>query len=121
MTNLMFSRQYLENNRKGLKEFGHRIGIAPMPLQTQLKQLAAMMCFDTYQRLPRIKAPTLIMTGDRDYMAVPRNAAILARRIPDAQLVKLEGCGHAFIAEAEQQTFRYMLNFLDPVEAGLSL
>ncbi len=83
-----------------------------MPLNIQLKQMAAILRFDTYHRLPSIQAPTLVMTGTRDYMAVPRNSYILARRIPGAQLVKLEGCGHAFIEEAEAQTVRHILAFL---------
>jgi pimeloyl-ACP methyl ester carboxylesterase len=87
--------------------------IAPMPLKTQLKQLAAMACFDTYHRLPRLRVPTLVMTGTQDHMAVPRNSSILARRIPGAQLVTLEGCGHAFIAEAEEQTCQHISDFID--------
>ena len=113
MTNLLFSQEFLNHNREALKNFGRRAQLAPMPLKTQLKQLAAMLCFDTYRRLPRVKVPTLVMTGTRDYMAVPRNSNILARRIPGARLVKLEGCGHAFIAEAEEQTVRHISTFLD--------
>ncbi|MEE4264018.1 MAG: alpha/beta hydrolase [Desulfobacteraceae bacterium] len=112
MTNLLFSQEFLNQNQEVLKDFGRRAQFLPMPLEIQLKQIGAMLCFDSYRRLPRIQAPTLVMTGTRDYMAVPRNADILARRIPGARLVKLDGCGHAFIAEAEEQTGRHMLDFL---------
>jgi pimeloyl-ACP methyl ester carboxylesterase len=84
-----------------------------MPLGIQIKQIAAMLCFDSYRRLPRLQMPTLVMTGTRDYMAVPRNADILARRIPGAHLVKLEGCGHVYIAEAKEETAQHMLSFLN--------
>jgi pimeloyl-ACP methyl ester carboxylesterase len=112
LTNLMFSPEYLNRNREALRRFGQRSRIAPMPIRIQLKQIAAMLGFDTYERLPRLQAPTLVMTGTRDYMAVPRNSEILARRIPGARLVKLEGCGHAFIAEAEEETACYISDFL---------
>jgi len=113
ITNLLFSQEFLDHNRGALKAFAQRMRIAPMPNKIQLKQMAAMLCFDSYRRLPGLLAPTLIMTGSRDYMALPRNSDILARRIPGSQLVRLEGCGHAFIAEAEEQTARYILAFLD--------
>jgi pimeloyl-ACP methyl ester carboxylesterase len=112
LTNLMFSPEYLSRNGEALRRFGQRSRIAPMPIRIQLKQIAAMLDFDTYERLPRLQAPTLVMTGTRDYMAVPRNADILARRIPGARLVKLDGCGHAFIAEAEEETARHISDFL---------
>jgi pimeloyl-ACP methyl ester carboxylesterase len=113
LTNLMFSPEYLSRDGEALRRFGQRSRIAPMPIRIQLKQIAAMLGFDTYDRLPRLQAPTLVMTGTRDFMAVPRNADILARRIPGARLVKLEDCGHAFIAEAEDQTVRHISSFLD--------
>jgi 3-oxoadipate enol-lactonase len=113
MTNLLFSKEFLSHHRDKLRSFGQRANIAPMPTSIQLKQIAAMLCFDTFIRLPRLQRPTLVMTGTRDHMAVPRNSNILARRIPNAQLVKLEGCGHAFIAEAEEQTASYILAFLN--------
>jgi pimeloyl-ACP methyl ester carboxylesterase len=112
MTNLLFSQEFLNNHREELKSFGQRASIAPMPTSIQLKQIAAMLCFDTFIRLPRLQNPTLVMTGTQDYMAVPRNSTILARRIPGARLVKLQGCGHAFIAEAEAQTAGHILDFL---------
>lgn len=71
-----------------------------------------MLGFDAYGRLPDIKAPTLVMTGTLDFMVVPRNADILARRIPQARLETLAGCGHAFIAEAEEAVIGRIIDFL---------
>jgi pimeloyl-ACP methyl ester carboxylesterase len=44
--------------------------------------------------LPRIKSPTLLVWGEHDH-DVPRSAAqVMARSIPDAQLVVFENAGH---------------------------
>ena len=112
MTNLLFSQKFLNQHPEILTEFGRRTRLAPMPFSTQVKQIAAMLCFDSYRRLPQLQMPTLVMTGTRDYMAEPRNADILARRIHRAEVVRLEGRGHAFIAEAEEETARQILAFL---------
>jgi len=45
-------------------------------------------------RQQRIHARTLILHGEADRVVDPRNAALLARRIADADLVMLPGLGH---------------------------
>jgi len=47
---------------------------------------------DTLARLPGIAAPTLVLAGEHD--ANRAQAELLARAIPDARLVVLEGAGH---------------------------
>jgi len=60
-------------------------------------QLGAVMnSHDTYDRLPQIQAPTLVLTGNRDVLIPPENSRILAERIPNAQLHEIEGAGHVF-------------------------
>ena len=46
------------------------------------------------ERLARIAAPTLLLWGDRDTAVSRRQVDVLARAIPDAGLVVLEGAGH---------------------------
>ncbi len=50
-------------------------------------------------RQKEIKARTLILHGDADTVVDPRNAALLAGRIPDATLVMLPNLGHMFFWE----------------------
>jgi pimeloyl-ACP methyl ester carboxylesterase len=54
--------------------------------------------FDISGRLNRIRVPTLILAGDRDVLVTPRSSAELAEGITDAQLKRLQRCGHlAFV------------------------
>ena len=50
-------------------------------------------------RQARIQARTLIMHGDADAVVDPRNARLLAERIPDARLVLFAGLGHLLFWE----------------------
>jgi proline iminopeptidase len=45
-------------------------------------------------RLGRIKAPTLVLAGREDFLFPPEHQAILADRIPNAQLEIIERAGH---------------------------
>jgi len=50
-------------------------------------------------RQARIRAPTLVLHGDADTVVDPRNARLLAGRIPVADLVIFPGLGHLFFWE----------------------
>jgi pimeloyl-ACP methyl ester carboxylesterase len=52
------------------------------------------------RRLPRIKAPTLVVTSDRDAIVPAAHGPAWQRLIPGAQLATLPGTGH--LAELEQ-------------------
>jgi len=66
--------------------------------RTVTRQLAAEAAFaaspHVYDALPRLGLPVLIVQGCQDVVTNPRNAEILAARIPNARLVRFEGAGH---------------------------
>lgn len=49
---------------------------------------------DLRDRLPLIKAPTLLIWGENDTATPLRDAKLMERLIPDAGLVAFPGCGH---------------------------
>ena len=70
------------------------------------------MGYDAYDRLPQIKAPTLVITGTADRMVPFENSRLLASRIPNAELVILENVGHGFFIEAAEEADKAILDFL---------
>jgi 3-oxoadipate enol-lactonase len=66
---------------------------------------------DTYDRLPQIKAPTMIIHGDADRILNVENARILAARIPHAELVIFKDAGHALL-EVNKECNKTILDFL---------
>src|SRR2546428_673715 len=67
-------------------------------------QVLAVARHDTLDRLARIRAPTLVLTGSADKLVPPVNSEVLARNIPGARLVLLRGAGHVFPLEREAET-----------------
>ncbi|MBX3229170.1 MAG: alpha/beta fold hydrolase [Labilithrix sp.] len=76
-------------------------------------QLAAVASHDAAARLPGIRAPTLVLTGDLDRVIPPGNARLLADAIPGARLVMLEGIGHMFWIEAAAEAEAAIRALLD--------
>ncbi len=78
-------------------------------------QLRAATSVNTLDRLDRIQAPTLVMTGSGDRVIDPAASRVLASRIPNARLLVIEGASHAFGIEMSVQFNKAVLDFLaDP-------
>ena len=81
-------------------------------MEAILGQVQAVMGHRTTDRLHRIAAPTLVMTGDADLLVPPANSDVLARHIPGARLVKVPGGSHGFNFETPDVFNRHVLDFL---------
>ena len=84
----------------------------PVDFTGYTRQMEAVGTHDTYDRLPEIKMPTLVIAGDKDRLIPIENSRIIASRIPGAELVILEGMGHGFYTEARDETARILIDFM---------
>ncbi len=75
------------------------------------RQLNAVYGFDAFDRLPLIRAKTLVLTGDEDVLIPPGNSTMIAERIPNARLVELPQAGHLFFIEQADQVNRLLIEF----------
>lgn len=90
-----------------------RIGAAqPKHPEGGRRQWEAMQGFDSFDRLPSIRVPTLVLHGTEDLAVSPENAKILAERIPGAELVLLEGAGHLYHSEQAAEADAAVLDFV---------
>ena len=107
-------RELIDSNPDLIKEIITKALESPRPVtpQSGMRQVEAILGHNTYDRLPEIKAPTLIIHGDADRMSPVGNARILASRIPKAKLAILKKMGHGFMIEAFDESNRIMLEFL---------
>lgn len=112
-----YSPSYLHAHRDDTERQMHREIAHPTPLHAADLQLQAIVDFDSYDRLPQITAPTLVLTGSADALVPPQNAAILARRIPNARLQVLDGPGHRVFWEAPEETADLVTEHLGRTEA----
>jgi 3-oxoadipate enol-lactonase len=76
----------------------YRLECAP-PLEVWRAQLDAALAFDSFERLPDIAAPTLVLHGTADTVIDARNGELLAERIPEARLHLVPGRGHLLVWE----------------------
>ena len=70
-------------------EFPH-----PQPIEGFHRQLDTWSRHDTWDRLPGIAVPTLVVAGDEDRITPPRMGRVVAERIPGAEFVLLSGEAH---------------------------
>jgi 3-oxoadipate enol-lactonase len=75
-------------------------------------QIAAVLGHDTRDRLGRITAPTLVVTGDSDQVIPAASSRPVADGIPGARLHVIEGAGHLFFLEAPDETLALFEGFL---------
>ena len=80
--------------------------------QGYLGQMNAIRRHSTLDRLGSILAPTLVITGTEDRLVLPHCSDVIASRIPNAKLVRIEHGGHAFFVEKRNTFNKEVLDFL---------
>lgn len=68
--------------------------------------------FDFVPQLKKIKAPTLVLAGDRDWICDPEESKIIAKNIPNAKLKIFKNCGHAIANDAQKEYLKSIKTFL---------
>ena len=106
----LWSQEFIDKNPEAVEMYVDITAKYPTPIHGFACQAQAVAFHDTYERLPQIKAPTLVIVGDADRIIPAENSSILASRIPNAELVVLENAGHDFFIDAEAP--RIILDFL---------
>lgn len=84
-----------------------RVGTVPYR-----EQMEAVVGHTTAERLHLVRSPTLVITGSEDRIVSPKASEVIARRIPNAKLVVVEGGSHAFSIEMRGRFNREVLDFL---------
>lgn len=89
-------------------------------VEGHLRQIEAVQGYKTVDRLHRVTAPTLVMTGSEDKLLPPKYSEQIASLIPDARLVKVEGGSHALNIEMRSRFNKEVLGFLqgDSIRQG---
>jgi 3-oxoadipate enol-lactonase len=75
-------------------------------------QIAAVLAHDSYDRLPGLVQPTLILTGDSDSVIPAASSDVLHERIPGSRLEVVAGAGHLFFLERPEESLRLLNEFL---------
>ena len=108
----LWNEDFLAKHPEAVKRYVATTTRYPTPIHGYMCQANFMLTHDTYDRLPQIKAPSLVMCGARDRLIPPENSKILASRIPGAELVIFERAGHGFISDTADESSDKIVRFL---------
>ncbi|MGZ5090222.1 MAG: alpha/beta fold hydrolase [Burkholderiales bacterium] len=87
------------------------------PVEVSMARIDALLKFDQRSRLGCIKAPTLIIASNNDYITPSYYAQSLAQNIPGSRLEMVDGGGHSLSKTRPKVFNTVVLDFLRP--AGL--
>jgi 3-oxoadipate enol-lactonase len=100
-------------SRLGGLERAERI-MAGVPPGTYRRAVALLTTFDRRALLPQIRIPTLLLAGADDRTAPPSAMQRMAQRIPGAEYVVLDGCGHLGPMDQPDEFNAALESFLEP-------
>lgn len=86
--------------------------MSTVPPETYRKAVALLTTFDRRALLPEIRVPTLLIAGSDDKTAPASVIQRMAARIPGAEFVVLEGCGHLGPMDQPEAFNAALLGFL---------
>lgn len=66
----------------------------------------------SYDRLPQVRCPALVIAGADDVVIPPENSRILAGRIPGARLELVPGAGHGLQYQCPEELAKSIIRFL---------
>lgn len=90
----------------------HDMMLAPGVRTALLERMRQTRNSDPVVRLQSIKAPTLLIWGEKDAFIPVSNAQDYLKAMPQAKLVTLPGVGHVLHEEAPQASVQAVLGFL---------
>jgi pimeloyl-ACP methyl ester carboxylesterase len=108
----LWTQEFIDKNPEAVELYVAITSKYPTPIHGYACQAQAMMGHDTYERLPQIAVPTLVIAGSADRLIPAENSRVLASRISNAELVILENAGHGFFGDAAAESTRIILDFL---------
>jgi len=80
--------------------------------EAYVAQLQGILGWESYDRLPEIHSPTLVIHGESDRLVPPGNGNIIAERIPGAKLIYLANASHIFTTDQPEAARKTILEFL---------
>jgi len=115
---LLYSAEFIARKREELIARSLTEAELRPPLHAYARQVQAALRHNTYDRLPQIRCPTLVISGSDDKVMPAENSSILAERIPNAELAVLPKAGHGYLVECAEESNAIVLDFLRRHRSG---
>lgn len=109
----LYPPDYVNEHDAEIDEERRRNAVAAPPVEVSVGRINGLLAFDRRAGLAGIKAPTLIIASEDDYITPCYHARALARAIPGARLEILSGGGHSISKTRTAEFNRLVLDFLE--------
>jgi pimeloyl-ACP methyl ester carboxylesterase len=106
---LFLSPAWIETHLEIVKEM---LQASPIPEYARILHYQASEGHDSWDLVPTISTPTLVIHGSEDQMNSTANAFLLAERIPGAELYIIKGGRHGYTLEFREEASRVVNSFL---------
>lgn len=110
---LGYNREYIEDNIESIQTTLQMLSEDPDSLRGYLGQSRACEMHDTRDMLNRIRARTLVMYGENDFITSAKRSVELGELIPDSVVRAFEGVGHGFWRERQKEVDSLVMDFLN--------
>src|SRR5215207_5763578 len=91
--------------------------IAACPKAASQEAVTALVGLDMTDELPKIRVPTLVLSGTADVIAPPAQGQRIAELIPDARLEVFKGAGHMLMLERTDEVNALITEFANDLRA----
>ncbi|MGH2587722.1 MAG: alpha/beta fold hydrolase, partial [Dehalococcoidia bacterium] len=112
-----YTPEFIAASQEYLEAAMERALANPTPLATRTSQMQAIIAWNSHERLGQLRAPTLIVTGDRDVLVPPENSRILNERIAGSRLHVIPDAAHVFTSSHPEESVAVVTEFLTAVGA----
>jgi aminoacrylate hydrolase len=108
----LYPPDYVNAHDAELDDERRRSASTAPPAEIAIARIDALLRFDRRADLNRIKAPTLVIASDNDYITPSYYAESLAQTIPGAKLELVHGGGHSISKTRPELFNRVVMEFL---------
>ena len=108
----LYSPDYVNAHDAEIEAERKRAPAKSSPVEVSVARIDALLEFDRRAGLTQIKAETLVMGSDSDFITPPYFSEALAQAIPGAKLIMVKGGGHSFTITRAEQFNRELMAFL---------
>ena len=108
----LYPPDYVNEHDDEIAQEQKRAPTRSAPVEASIGRIDAIMQFDRRAGLARIKAPTLIVASDNDYITPSYHAEAIARAIPGSKLMVYRGGGHSLSKTRAAEFNKTVLEFL---------
>jgi pimeloyl-ACP methyl ester carboxylesterase len=109
---LGYSRAYIDRNWDAMMARSRAASEFAAPRESYIRQVIATARHEGLARLERVECPVMIIHGSNDVMIPVGNAHQLKQHLPQAELHILEGMGHGYNLEAQDQADALVIDFV---------